>query len=86
MGQPECCPFFLGADMELVSVKIRGTVVTARYGTLTAGDVLRTDADYARHLVDDCKAATYADAQRAQAHQPEGAAEAPKTKQRKAKG
>jgi hypothetical protein len=72
--------------MELVSVKIRGTVVSARYGTLTAGDILRTDADYARHLVDDCNAATYADAQRAQTHEPKGEAEAPKNKQRKARG
>jgi hypothetical protein len=46
--------------MDLVSITIRGTVITSRYGVLSSGDVLRTDAEYARHLVEDCKAAEYA--------------------------
>lgn len=72
--------------MELVTVKIRGTVVTARYGTLTAGDVLRTDANYARHLVEDCNAASYA-AKPAQADEPKAAPQAPtQAKPRKPRG
>lgn len=45
--------------MELIQVKIKGTVVTQRYGTLTSGDLLRTDAEFAKHLVEDCGAAEY---------------------------
>lgn len=45
--------------MDLVQVKIKGTVMTNRYGTLTSGDILRTDKAYAAHLVDECGAATY---------------------------
>jgi hypothetical protein len=45
--------------MELVAVKIKGTTITARYGTLGTGDILRTDAAFAKHLVEDCKAAEY---------------------------
>lgn len=46
---------------ELVQVRIKGTVVTQRYGTLSSGDVLRTDAEFAKHLVEDCSAAEYLD-------------------------
>lgn len=46
---------------ELVQVRIKGTVVTHRYGTLSSGDVLRTDAAFAKHLVEDCSAAEYLD-------------------------
>lgn len=49
--------------MDLVTVKIRGVVTTARYGTLVSGDLLRTDSEFARHLVDDCNAAEYVNAQ-----------------------
>ena len=45
--------------MELVTGKIKGTVITSRYGALTTGDLLRTDAAFARHLVEDCAAAEY---------------------------
>lgn len=45
--------------MDLVQVKIKGTVITNRYGTLTSGDVLRTDAAFAKHLVEECGAAEY---------------------------
>lgn len=48
--------------MDLVQVKIRTTVITHRYGTLSTGDILRTDAAYAKHLVEDCGAADYMDA------------------------
>lgn len=47
---------------ELVSVKIKGTVATQRYGTLVSGDILRTDAAYAKHLVEDCSAGSYVEA------------------------
>jgi hypothetical protein len=45
--------------MELVQVQITTTAVTSRYGTLVSGDILRTDAEFARHLVEDCKAGKY---------------------------
>lgn len=45
--------------MELVEVEIIGMVITARYGTLNTGAILRTDAAFAKHLVDDCSAAKY---------------------------
>ena len=45
--------------MELVTVRIKGLVATNRYGTLSIGDLLRTDAAFARHLVEDCAAAEY---------------------------
>jgi hypothetical protein len=47
---------------DTVRVKIKGTVVTSRYGTLSSGDILHTDAAYAAHLVDECNAAVYIDA------------------------
>ncbi len=45
--------------MEQVEVEILGQVTTNRYGTLSTGQILRTDADFAKHLVDDCSAAKY---------------------------
>lgn len=44
---------------ELVQVKIKGIVATVKYGTLESGDILRTDAAFAKHLVEDCGAAEY---------------------------
>lgn len=44
---------------EQVKVKITGQAITARYGTLSTGDLLTTDAAFAKHLVDDCGAAEY---------------------------
>ena len=45
--------------MSLVSVKIKGIVVTGPYGTLNDGTILRTSAEFARHLVTECNAAEY---------------------------
>lgn len=45
--------------MELIKVEITGQAITARYGTLNTGDILRTDAEFAKHLVEDCAAAKY---------------------------
>ena len=45
--------------MGLVSVKIKGLVVTGQYGTLSDGTILRTSAEFAAHLVNDCNAADY---------------------------
>lgn len=42
-----------------VEVKITGLAITARYGTLSTGTILRTDAAFARHLVEECQAAEY---------------------------
>lgn len=49
----------LEQTMQLVEVKITGQAITAKYGTLNSGDILRTDAAFARHLVKDCSAAEY---------------------------
>jgi len=45
--------------MDQVEVKITGQAITARYGTLSTGDTLVTDAAFAKHLVEDCGAAEY---------------------------
>lgn len=45
--------------MDLVSIRIKGMVVTNRYGSLSDGDILRTDAQFAAHLVDDLSCAEY---------------------------
>ncbi len=44
---------------EQVQVRITGMVMTNRYGTLDSGDMLRTDAAFAKHLVEECDAAEY---------------------------
>ncbi len=46
---------------ELVRVKIKGMVITAQYGTLTSGQILRTSREFAQHLVEQCNAAEYMD-------------------------
>lgn len=43
----------------MVKVKIKATVITAQYGTLSSGDILTTSEAFAKHLVDDCAAAEY---------------------------
>lgn len=43
----------------MVEVEILGIVTTAQYGTLNAGDILRTSPEFAKHLVEDCAAARY---------------------------
>lgn len=45
--------------MDLVQVRIKRLVGTSRYGWLETGDMLRTTAAYARHLVEDVAAAEY---------------------------
>lgn len=45
--------------MDQVDVEITSPAITARYGTLKPGDILRTDLAFAKHLVDDCHAAKY---------------------------
>lgn len=53
--------------MELVEVEITGQAITARYGTLSTGTILRTDSEFAKHLVEDCAAAKYTAARTAKA-------------------
>ena len=43
----------------MVEVEILGCVMTAQYGTLSTGDILRTNEAFAAHLVKDCGAAKY---------------------------
>jgi hypothetical protein len=56
--------------MAIVEVKIKCIVATSRYGTLQSGDRLRTDREFARHLVEDCRAAEYAESCHNQARPP----------------
>ena len=42
-----------------VKVEILIQTITAQYGALEAGDILRTGAAFAAHLVDDCRCARY---------------------------
>lgn len=53
----------------MVQVKIKGQVITAQYGILNTGDILRTDAAFAKHLVEDCAAAEYVSVQQEQTSQ-----------------
>ena len=46
----------------MVEVEILGCVMTAQYGTLKTGDILRTNEAFAAHLVNDCSAAKYVQA------------------------
>ena len=45
----------------LVRIKILSVVTTNQHGDLMPDTELRTDAAFARHLVEDCKAAEYID-------------------------
>ncbi len=45
--------------MEQIQVEIVVQTITAQYGTLDTGTLLRCPADFAAHLVDDCKSAKY---------------------------
>ena len=56
--------------MELVEVKITSTVITQHYGTLMPGTILRTNAAYAKHLVEEAFAASYLTAPAASAEPP----------------
>jgi hypothetical protein len=58
-----------------VQVKMKTTVV-CQYGTFKTGDVLRTDAAFAKHLVEDCSAAEYVTAPK-QTEAPKQAEEKP---------
>lgn len=40
-------------------VKIKGTVITSQYGTLSDGTLLRTSDAFAKHLVEEAFAAEY---------------------------
>jgi hypothetical protein len=42
-----------------VEVEILVQTITAQYGVLSQGDILRTSPEFAKHLVDDCGAAKY---------------------------
>lgn len=64
--------------MNLVEVEITSMAITARYGALKEGTILRTDAAYAKHLVDDCGAAKYVTAKAAKPVEATQAPAAPK--------
>ena len=40
-------------------VKIIRTIATEKYGSLSDGDILRTNREFAKYLVDECNAAQY---------------------------
>lgn len=54
----------------MVEVKILGCVMTAQYGVLSTGNILRTSAEFAAHLVNDCAAAEYTQAMEPAAEDP----------------
>jgi hypothetical protein len=56
--------------MELVTVKIKGLVNTSRYGALSTGDLLRTDPEFAKHLVEECGAGEYVTGKAAEPEKP----------------
>lgn len=71
---------------ELVQIRITGLISTARYGNLSTGDLLRTDAAFAQHLVEDCAAAEYVNQTAAPAEdatQPELAAQGKRRRSKK---
>lgn len=45
--------------MDQVEVEITGLAITQRYGALSTGTVLRTDAAYADHLVNEAHCAKF---------------------------
>ena len=45
--------------MEQVQVEITGLISTSRYGNMSPGTILRTDAAFAKHLVEEAGAAKY---------------------------
>lgn len=45
--------------MQIVEVEILTQAVTAQYGVLSQGDILRTSPEFAKHLVEDAGAAKY---------------------------
>ena len=57
----------------MVKVEILGCVMTAQYGTLSAGTILTTNEAFAKHLVEDCKAAKYVDARPVESVEPKPA-------------
>lgn len=50
----------------LVEIEILTQTITAQYGVLSAGDVLRTTPEFAKHLVEDANAAKYTKAKAAE--------------------
>ena len=49
--------------IQMVEVEITSSsVVTAQYGTLKVGDIVRTSQEFAAHLVNDCNAAKFREA------------------------
>lgn len=47
--------------MDQVQVRIITTAITHQYGTLETGTVLRTSPEFAKHLVEEARAAEYID-------------------------
>jgi hypothetical protein len=45
--------------MQLVEVEILTMAITAQYGILLPGAILRTSPEFAKHLVEDASAAKY---------------------------
>lgn len=63
----------------MIEVEITGLVITAQYGTLKTGDILRCPKDFADHLVKDAMAAKYVQAPEAK-KEPEPVKPVEKTK------
>lgn len=48
----------------LIEVEILTQTITAQYGVLSQGDILRTTPEFAKHLVEDASAAKYTKAEK----------------------
>jgi hypothetical protein len=60
-------------EQNQVEVEILTQTITSQYGTLAQGDKLRTSPEFAKHLVEDAKAARYTSEPRKGAKAEEGA-------------
>jgi hypothetical protein len=63
-------------EQNQVEVEILTQTITAQYGTLAQGDKLRTSPEFAKHLVEDAKAARYTSEPRKGASADDGSADA----------
>jgi len=43
----------------MVKVRMKAMAITSQYGTLSSGDILVTNEEFANHLVNECNAAEY---------------------------
>ena len=52
--------------MDQVEVRIKGNPITAQYGSLNDGDILKCSPEFAKHLVEQANAAEYIEAKKSE--------------------